>query len=145
MIYVHSIERAVQFYPERPALYTGEDPVTFRELHQRVTRLAAGLTKDGFRKGDRLAVHLPNGPEYLELIYACSRLGVIVVPINVRLSPVEIDHVLADAGPRGLVRHSSLPAPSARLPWERVLDKEPLQGRDDPCPDALYDPEAILA
>src|SRR5439155_1074146 len=80
-----------------------------------------------------------------ELVYACSRLGVIVVPINVRLSPVEIDHVLADAGPRGLVRHSSLPAPSVRLSWERVLDEGPLRGRDDPCPNAFYDPAAVLA
>ena len=80
MIYAHSIERAVQYYPERPALYAGEGPVTFRELHQRVTRLAAELTRDGFRKGDRLAILLPNGPDYLELVYACSRLGVIVVP-----------------------------------------------------------------
>ena len=50
--------------------------------------------------GDRLAILLPNGPEYIELVYACSWLGVIVVPINTRLAPVEIDRVLADANPR---------------------------------------------
>jgi acyl-CoA synthetase (AMP-forming)/AMP-acid ligase II len=49
---------------------------------------------------------LPNGPEYIQLVYACSWLGIIIVPINTRLSTPEIDRVLADASPRGLVRHS---------------------------------------
>jgi len=121
MIYSHSMDRAARYYPERPALYVGGGRQTFRELHDRVMSLAAALTGRGFNAGDRLALLLPNSPEYLEFVYACSRLGVIVVPINTRLSVVEIDHVLADASPRGLVRHSSLPAPTVRVPWERVL------------------------
>src|SRR6202162_2307561 len=82
---------------------------------------------------------LPNEPEYLELIYACSWLGVIAVPVNARSSTAEIDGVLADASPRGLIRHSSLPAPTVRPSWELVLDKEPI---DAP---GAYDPDAILA
>jgi len=145
MIYVHSMDRAVRYYPERPALSVGEDRLSFRQLHNRVKNLAAALTRIGFRPGDRLALLLPNGPEYIQLVYACSWLGIIVVPINTRLSVVEIDHVLADAAPRGLVRHSSLPVPNARVSWELVVDKQPLEGRSDSCPDACYDPEAILA
>jgi acyl-CoA synthetase (AMP-forming)/AMP-acid ligase II len=145
MIYVHSMDRAVRYYPERPALNVGEGQLTFRKLDHRVASLAAALTRRGFRTGDRLALLLPNGPEYVELVYACSRLGVIVVPINTRLSVVEIDHVLADACPRGLVRHSSLPAPSARVSWEIVLDEEPLDPPNDSGPEICYDPEAILA
>ena len=80
--------------------------------------MAAALSQRGISRGDRLALLLPNGPEYIQLIYACSWLGVIVVPINTRLSVVEIDHVLADASPHGLVRHSSLAAPSGRAAWE---------------------------
>ena len=72
-------------------------------------------------------------------------LGVIAVPLNTRLSAVEIDHVLADASPRGLIRHSSLPVPTVQLPWQRVLDEEPLDVSGDSCPDPIYDPEAILA
>ena len=78
-------------------------------------------------------------------MYACAWLGVIAVPLNVRLSPAEIDRVLIDANPRGLVRHSSLPAPSVPLPWQRVIDEEPLEGRTDLHPNICYDPEAILA
>ena len=118
---------------------------TFRELHDRVAAVAAGLSRHGFRAGDRLAVLLPNEPEYLELIYACSWLGVIAVPVNARSSAAEIDRVLADASPRGLIRHSSLPVPTVHLSWELVLDKEPLDAPAASCPDPIYDPDAILA
>jgi long-chain acyl-CoA synthetase len=103
------------------------------------------LSKLGFRVGDRLGLLLPNGPEYIQLVYACSLLGVIVVPLNTRLSLAEIDRVLADASPHGLVRHSSLPVPTVRLPRERVLDQEPLEVRNDSFPDVFYDPQAVLA
>ena len=144
MIYIHSMERAVRYYPERPALSLGESRLSFRELHDRVKGLVSALSFAGFGRGDRLALLLPNGPEYIQLVYACSWLGVIVVPINARLSVVEIDHILADASPRGLVRHSSLPVPATRVSWELVLDEEHLEGRNGSCPDACYDPEAIL-
>src|SRR5216683_8292145 len=128
MMYVHSVERAVLYYPERPALSLGNDRLSFRALHNRVKGLAGALTLAGFRRGDRLALLLPNGPEYVQFVYACSRLAIIVVPINSRLSVVEIDHILADASPRGLVRHSSLPVPNTPVPWEVVADEEPLEG-----------------
>src|SRR5260370_6427155 len=145
MIYSHSMDRAVRYYPERTALYVGGNRLPFGELDNRVMSLAAALIRRGFNAGDRLALLLPNGPEYLEWVYACSRLGVIAVPINTRLSVVEIDQVLTDASPRGLVRHSSLPAPSVRVSLELIIDQEPLDGPIDAPPAAYYDPEAILA
>ena len=146
MMHVHSLGRAARYYPERPATLGSEvKHWTFRELHDRVAAVAAGLSRHGFRAGDRLAVLLPNELEYLELIYACSWLGVIAVPVNARSSAAEIDRVLADASPRGLIRHSSLPVPTVHLSWELVLDKEPLDAPAASCPDPIYDPDAILA
>ncbi len=145
MIYIHSVGRAARYYPERPALRVGEELLTFRELDRRIQSLAAALSRRGLRPGDRLALLLPNGHEYIELVYACSWLGVIVVPINTRLSTVEIDHVLADSLPRGLIRHSSFPAPRAHISWQLVLDQEPLETQDDSCPEPSYEPEAPLA
>ncbi len=145
MLYVHSMGRAVRYYPERPALSLGQSTLTFSQLHDHVRRLATGLNRAGFKKGDRLAFLLPNAPEYIELVYACSWLGVIVVPINVRLSVPEIDHVLADCSPRGIVRHSTLPQPKTPLSWDIVLDRDGLFGGDGSCPDACYDPDANLA
>jgi len=145
MIYLHSLGRASRYYSARTALALGTAPLSFSELEKRVQSIAATLSAHGFNAGDRLALLLPNSPEYIELVYACSWLGVIAVPINTRLSLAEIDRVLADAAPHGLVRHSSLPSPAVPISWQRVLDQDPLEIRNDVAPEVVYDPEAIVA
>jgi len=145
MIYTHSLGRAARFYPNRMALVSAGRRSTFRELHDRVGGIAASLRKHGFGVGDRLALLLPNEADYIELIYACAWVGVIAVPLNTRLSVTEIDHILADAKPRGLIRHSSMAVPTVQLKWQLVLDDEPLDLKCDSYPEAIYDPEAVLA
>jgi len=145
MIYVHSLGRAARYFPERIALAANGTRSTFRELHDRVGRIAAALTKHDFKAGDRLAILLPNEPDYIELVYACARLGVIVVPLNTRLSAKEIDGILDDAQPSGLIRHSSLAVPTVQVSWQLVLDQDPLDTQSDSIADPIYDPSAILA
>src|SRR5271155_2923349 len=144
MIYVHSLGRAFRFYPGRTALARDGRLLTFRELHTRVESIAATLAIHGFGVGDRLALLLPNGPDYIELVYACSMLGMIAVPLNTRLSTKEIDGVLEDARPHGIIRHSSLAAPEVQLSWQQVIDKEPLPISSGLIPKTFYDPEAVL-
>src|SRR5277367_5761850 len=144
MIYVHSLGRALRFYSGRVALSRDGRSLTFRELHTRVEGIAATLTKNGFGVGDRLALLLPNGPDYIELMYACSMLGVIAVPLNTRLSTKEIDRVLEDARPHGIVRHSSLVVPGVQLSWQLVIDEQHLPISNNPVPNVFYDPEAVL-
>ncbi len=144
MIHSCSLGRAERFFPNRFAIGGGAR-ATFRELHDKVHRIAASLTARGLAAGDRLAILLPNESEYLELVYACAWLGVIAVPLNARLSPVEIDRILHDASPRGLIRHSSLPIGAAEVPWQIVLDQEPLHLAGDSAPEPVYDPAALLA
>jgi acyl-CoA synthetase (AMP-forming)/AMP-acid ligase II len=145
MIHAHSLGRAAHYHGQRTALASGAARPTFRELHDRVAAIAAALSRHGFRAGDRLAMLLPNESDYLELVYACAWLGVIAVPVNTRLSIPEIDYLIADASPRGLIRHSSLPVPTVKPSWVLVLDQEPLEVQSDRHPEAIYDPEAILA
>src|SRR5436189_1690078 len=145
MIHTHSLGRAARYFAERPALAYGGRHSTFRELRDRVASIAATLHSHGFAAGDRLALLLPNEREYIELVYACAWLGVIAVPLNTRLVPVELDHVLIDASPRGLIRHSSLPVPTAQPPWQWVIDEEPLDVSSKSCGDPIYDRKAILA
>src|SRR5262249_9531145 len=132
------------YYPDRIALSVGGKRLTFLELHHRIEHIAAALHQAGFRAGDRLAVFLPNGPEYIELIYACARLGIIIVPLNTRYSVQELDRVLTDSTPHALIRHSYLPEPTVRVPRQRVLDQEPFEIPTDSCPDVFYDPDAVL-
>ena len=144
MIYVHSLGRALRFYPGRAALARDGRLLTFREFHSRVVSIAATLTGHGLGVGDRLALLLPNGPDYIELIYACSMLGVIAVPLNTRLSTKEIYRVLEDARPRGIVRHSSLAVPEVQLSWQQVVDEESFPIGSASVPKVFYDPEAVL-
>jgi len=63
MIYVHSMDRAVRNYPERPALSVGDVSLNFWELHNRVKSMAAALSQRGIRRGNRLALLNPNGTD----------------------------------------------------------------------------------
>src|SRR5262249_31790547 len=132
-------------YPGWTALAGNGRRSTFRELYERVGSIAADLRTRGFDPGDRLALLLPNDADYIELVHACAWLGVIAVPLNIRLSPTEIAHILADAEPKGLIRHSSVNAPAAQLKWQVVIDQEPLDTHTTVHPDAVYDPEAVAA
>src|SRR5438093_3024833 len=133
MIHTHSLGRAARYFAGRPALASGGRRSTFRELRDRIASIAAALHRHGFAAGDRLALLLPNEREYIELVYACAWLDVIAVPLNTRLAAVELDHVLTDASPRGLIRHSSLPVPTVQPPWRRVIDEEPLDVPSNSC------------
>jgi len=145
MIYIHSVGRALQYFPQHTALLRDDRAVTFRELDIRVRRIAATLRRRGFLSGERLAFLMPNGADYIELIYACSLLGIIAVPINTRYAGAEIDRLLDDARPRGLIRHSKIPAPAVRLEWEHVIDLAPLEdAEEEPYAGEFYDPDAIL-
>jgi acyl-CoA synthetase (AMP-forming)/AMP-acid ligase II len=144
VIHKHTLGRANRDYADRTACVSGAVRWTFGELHQRVGKIAAALRAHGLARGDRLALLLPNGVEYIELTYACAWLGVTAVPLNTRLSVVEIDRILVDAEPRGLIRHSSLPTPAVAVPWQVVLDHDSLLGDAD-GPEPIDDPDATLA
>jgi acyl-CoA synthetase (AMP-forming)/AMP-acid ligase II len=145
MIYTHSVGRALQYFPHHTALLRDSQAVTFLELDVRVRRIAAALRRRGLQSGERLAFLMPNGVDYIELVYACSLLGAIAVPINTRYAGAEIDGLLDDSQPRGLVRHSMFPAPTVRPDWEFVIDLEALDEiEDQPYKGEFYDPDAIL-
>lgn len=122
----------------------GEEQLTFSDLETRVARIAAALVARGLKAGDRLALHLPNGAEYVELLYACARVGVTAIPLNTRLAPVEIERILLDAGPVGLVRHSASPVVATRLSWQQDIEREPLIAADALAQPPVYDPQALL-
>lgn len=72
---------------------------TWSQVADRVARLAAGLTLLGLRPGGRVAILSLNSDVYFELMFACAHAGGIAVPLNYRLSPAELTHVLNDSGP----------------------------------------------
>ena len=78
---------------------TRERHWTFANLFTTSCRLARLLAERGVRRGDRVAVLAGNDVGFVPLFFAVSRLGAVLVPVNFRLAPREIDHVLSDAAP----------------------------------------------
>ncbi len=72
---------------------------TFEELNNRAKSIAGRLQARGVKKGDRVALLSPNHICYFDLLFACGKIGAILVPINWRLSPHEIDEILQDCTP----------------------------------------------
>ena len=80
--------------------------LTFREIDDRAARLTDVLRRLGLSPGDRVAVHLANRVEYVDLFLAAVRAGFVLVPINVLYREREIAHIVADAEPRLIVSSS---------------------------------------
>ncbi|TQC43713.1 acyl-CoA synthetase [Rhodococcus sp. WS4] len=89
--------------PSAPFVKFGGEWITVGELDGKTDRVAAGLLKLGLVKGDRLAIMLPTAVEYVELIFACAKLGIVFVPINVFLKGEFLRHQLSTSGARAVV------------------------------------------
>jgi fatty-acyl-CoA synthase len=83
---------------DKEALVEGSRRLSYRELNTRVNRLAQYLQSQRLKKGDRLALLAYNGTEYVEVIFAAAKLGLILIPLNWRLSPAELAFNLSDSG-----------------------------------------------
>jgi long-chain acyl-CoA synthetase len=80
--------------PERECLVCGEVRLSWKQLNQRVNRLAHGLAGLGVKKDTKVAVLAFNCHRYVEIYYATSKLGAIAVPLNFRLSLDELVYVI---------------------------------------------------
>ncbi|WP_316528592.1 long-chain-fatty-acid--CoA ligase [Kitasatospora brasiliensis] len=89
--------------PQRPAVRLDEEVLTFAELDALSARAAHWLAALGVAPGDRVAVLLPNVPDFAVLYYGILRAGAVVVPMNPLLKAREIEHCLADAEPAVLL------------------------------------------
>jgi long-chain acyl-CoA synthetase len=83
---------------DRPALRLGDLTTTYAELDAGSARVAGLLRERGVEPGDRVAVMLPNVPQFALAYYGALRLGAIVVPMNVLLKRREVRYLLADSG-----------------------------------------------
>ena len=89
--------RSAQLYPDKVAIYDEENEITWLALHKRVLILQNSLRKLGVSKESKLAVLSLNSIEYAVIIYASIGLGSILVPLNTRLSPEELQYQLQDS------------------------------------------------
>ena len=92
------LDRSVAVYPDKTAVVHGDKHYTYRELGERVNRLASALRKNGMKKGDRVAFLVPNIPSMIEAHFGVNLAGGMLVCINTRLSTGEIEYILNHSG-----------------------------------------------
>jgi len=115
------IERNAAFSPNKPAIIFAGETMTYAIFEARIAQTARALKVEfGVGQGDRIAILSLNSPDYLVLLYACARLGAILVPLNWRLAVAEQVFILSDAGAKVLVLEQAfagvLPAVEQALP-----------------------------
>ena len=107
---------AIKFY--------GQD-ITYGALNSLIDRAAQGLVQLGVRKGDRVAVHMDNCPQFIIAYFSIQRAGGVVVPVNPMLKQAELEHELNDAGIETLIGLDSLYEEVAKArpstPLKRVI------------------------
>ncbi|MGW7524962.1 long-chain-fatty-acid--CoA ligase [Streptomyces sp. NPDC054783] len=86
--------------PERTAVIHEDRHTSFGELHLGSNRTAHALLRAGLSRGDRVAYFGKDSALYFEIAIACAKSGTVLVPVNWRLSAVEVDHILRDSGAR---------------------------------------------
>jgi malonyl-CoA/methylmalonyl-CoA synthetase len=98
--------------------------LTFGEIDGRSDQVARYLMSEGFVTGDRLGIFLANRVEFIDLVLACLKIGVIIVPINILYREREIGHIVADAEPKAVVTTTEsidwLPAGTRFIDVEKI-------------------------
>ncbi|WP_407188628.1 class I adenylate-forming enzyme family protein [Bradyrhizobium centrosematis] len=98
------IDRNAAFAPDKTAIAFEGQRLSYAAFAARIERTATALKQEhGVGRGDRIAVLSLNRPDYLVLLYACARLGAMLVPLNWRLAVAEQLFILTDAGAKVLV------------------------------------------
>jgi fatty-acyl-CoA synthase len=87
-------EEGARQHPERACLRFGDRKLTYAQLATRAAALAAALHELGVEPGDRIALDLPNWPEFVIAMFAAARLGAVIVPLNPRYTVPELQYML---------------------------------------------------
>ena len=99
----HWLTRRAALSSQKIAVIDGPRRFNYQQLNLRVNQLARTLREAGLRKGDRLSMLALNCLEWVEAVMAAAKLGLILVPLNWRLTPAELGYQLADSQTRHLI------------------------------------------
>lgn len=102
------LDKAAARHGDRPAIHFHHENVgfSFRRLNDRVNQFAHALRAQGVKRGDHVAVMLPNCPEFPLTWLALAKLGAVMVPLNTRYRAVDLEYVLNDSDASFLVIHA---------------------------------------
>jgi long-chain acyl-CoA synthetase len=125
-----------QRHPDLDAIWYEGRTQTYGELDRSTSELAGALVEQlRLAPGDRVAILDKNCPEYLELMFALDKAGVVAAPINWRLTPGEVKAIIDDIKPRLIVCGAEFREHGAASGVHTVIFSELPRGGDDPCRD----------
>jgi long-chain acyl-CoA synthetase len=109
------LDDAAAEYPDRAAIVFGavahklpgqplmDKPMSYRDLRSAVNRFAGALVRLGVKKGDRVAIYLPNSPQFAIAFYGALKAGAVIAPVNPIYTPRELEFILQDSGAETIV------------------------------------------
>jgi fatty-acyl-CoA synthase len=142
-------------FPEREAIVVPDLRISYAEFHRQARRHAKALLAQGVKKGDKVALWLPNRPTWLFLQHACAMIGAVVVALNTRYKAHELGYILGQSeastllftdhlGPVDFLEtvYQALPELKDSEPGDLKAEEFPLLRRvavdaDDPYPGCL--------
>jgi long-chain acyl-CoA synthetase len=102
------LSRAVQSDPGKAAIVQGARRVRYDELFALAGRCATGLRELGIGVGDCVATAMPNGPGFVACLFACARLGAVMLPLDPRAAGEDLRYVATDAAAKVVIADPSL-------------------------------------
>lgn len=140
------VRRGAAAFPERTALFFGDDALTYAEVDQRANLIAHHLTGRGVGKGTHVALLVNNGLDSVPMEFAAIKAGLVRVPLNARLSLDEHADMVTGSHATVVVADAALAARAdelaARIPGLRAF---PLADLLAPVPEPVGEPDVVLA
>ena len=140
----HGLRRALQVNPNGLAIVCGERRRNWREIGDRVARLASAIRGLGARDGDRVAVLSMNSDRYLELYLAVGWAGAVIVPLNIRWSPLENEDAMRDCRAEILFVDKAF-APVGATLAKAIPDLKLVYADDGETPAGMTSYETVIA
>ena len=116
MLLHNQFEASAEQSPDKVALSVDDQCHTYAQIDQMSARLATTLQRRGVKRGDRVALFLPNSAEMVVGIYAALRVGAIFMPINPQTKPEKLHYILQDSTPTCMITDACLTSA-----WEEVI------------------------
>ncbi|MCE5262724.1 MAG: AMP-binding protein [Deltaproteobacteria bacterium] len=123
-------------HAERVAVIHGDHRINYRDLERAACALANHLRAAGFGREDKVAIMLPNCPEFIIAYFGIQKIGGVAVTLNVQSTPYELRHLLGNSDARGLITQGSLAKRFEEIRAELPLCRSLIttNGLDEPSP-----------
>jgi acyl-CoA ligase (AMP-forming) (exosortase A-associated) len=99
----HMLRTSAARYPDKEAMVHGERRLSYREVADGCTSIAAGLRNAGVKRGERVGIYLDPSIDQVLSIFSISQTGAVYVPINTVLFPDQVAHIVRDCGMKALI------------------------------------------